>query len=167
MKQVFLFSAAVCSFLISSELSERDELSCVPLSQDSPAPSSPTLWWSSMNSPYCCLMEMGSQTNEQPSPGSAPQLLINPDAEVLMALISSARVLFVLQNRICWAKITTLQVKCTVFMSHLVCLTCLVGNHAALTKNYKEKKRCICLKNPLDKEQSLCWKYTLHNLDSK
>lgn len=44
-------------------------------------------WWSSMNSPYCCLMEMGIQTNEQPLPGSAPQVLINPDAETLMALI--------------------------------------------------------------------------------
>lgn len=40
-----------------------------------------------MNSPYCCLMEMGTQTNEQPLPGSAPRVLINPDAEMLMALI--------------------------------------------------------------------------------
>lgn len=47
----------------------------------------PTLGWSSMNSPYCCLMEMGTQTNEQPLPGSAPWVLINPDAETLMALI--------------------------------------------------------------------------------
>lgn len=47
----------------------------------------PTLWRSSMNSPYCCLMEMGTQTNEQPLPGSAPRVLINPDAETLMALI--------------------------------------------------------------------------------
>lgn len=47
----------------------------------------PTLWWSSMNSPYCCLMEMGTQTNEQPLPGSALQVLINPAAETLMALI--------------------------------------------------------------------------------
>lgn len=47
----------------------------------------PALGWSSMNSPYCCLMEMGTQTNEQPLPGSAPRVLINPDAETLMALI--------------------------------------------------------------------------------
>lgn len=40
-----------------------------------------------MNSPYCCLMEMGTQTNEQPLPGSAPRVLINPAAETLMALI--------------------------------------------------------------------------------
>lgn len=40
-----------------------------------------------MNSPYCCLMETGTQTNEQPLPGSAPRLLINPVAETLMALI--------------------------------------------------------------------------------
>lgn len=40
-----------------------------------------------MNSPYCCLMEMGTQTNEQPLPGSAPRVLINPDAATLMALI--------------------------------------------------------------------------------
>lgn len=47
----------------------------------------PALGWSSMNSPYCCLMEMGTQTNEQPLPGSAPRVLINPDAETLMVLI--------------------------------------------------------------------------------
>lgn len=44
-----------------------------------------------MNSPYCCLMEMGTQTNEQPLPGSAPRLLINLDAETLMALISQTK----------------------------------------------------------------------------
>lgn len=32
-------------------------------------------------------MEMGTQTNEQPLPGSAPRVLINLDAETLMALI--------------------------------------------------------------------------------
>lgn len=47
----------------------------------------PALRRSSMNSPYCCLMETGTQTNEQPLPGSAPRLLINPVAETLMALI--------------------------------------------------------------------------------
>lgn len=47
----------------------------------------PALRWSFMNSPYCCLMEIGTQTNAQPLPGSAPRVLINPDAETLMALI--------------------------------------------------------------------------------
>lgn len=47
----------------------------------------PVLRRRSMNSPYCCLMETGTQTNEQPLPGSAPRLLINPVAEMLMALI--------------------------------------------------------------------------------
>jgi hypothetical protein len=41
-----------------------------------------------MNSPYYYLMEMGIQTNKQPLLGSAPQALINPAAETLMALIS-------------------------------------------------------------------------------
>lgn len=82
------FSAAICGFLISSEIAERDELSCVAnpsvcrLHQRIP-----TLQWSSMNSSYCCLMEMGTQTNEEPLPGSALWVLINPDAETLMALI--------------------------------------------------------------------------------
>lgn len=80
--------AAVHGFLISSETAERDELSLVPnpFTRASPV-HPPMLWWSSMNSPYCCLMEMGTQTNEQPLPGSAPWVLINPDAETLMALI--------------------------------------------------------------------------------
>lgn len=47
----------------------------------------PALRRSSVNSPYCCLMETSTQTNEQPLPGSAPRLLINPVAETLMALI--------------------------------------------------------------------------------
>ena len=34
---------------------------------------------------------MGTQTNEQPLPGSAPRVLINPDAETLMALIFQAK----------------------------------------------------------------------------
>lgn len=84
---VILFSAAVHGFLISSEITEHDELSGVVNPSMQVSPTLPTLRWSSMNSPYCCLMETSTQTNAQPLPGSAPRLLINPDAETLMALI--------------------------------------------------------------------------------
>lgn len=88
----------------------------------------PTLWWSSMNSPYCCLMEMGTQTNEQPLPGSAPQVLINPDAETLMALIfQTKRCLRLIapwhsHNKREFQSDTQPKGKeVAVFMSHLVC----------------------------------------------
>lgn len=74
-------------FLISSGITEHDELSRVMIPPRGLLQRTPTLWWSSMNSPYCCLMKMGTQANEQPLPGSAPQVLINPDAEMMMALI--------------------------------------------------------------------------------
>ena len=87
-----------------------------------------TLWWRSVNSPYCCLMEMGTQTNEQPSPGSAPRVLINLDAGTLMALIfQTKRCLSLTASRHSHNKRefqSETQPKGregVVFMSHLVC----------------------------------------------
>lgn len=91
-------------------------------------PRTPALRWSSMNSPYCCLMEMGTQTNEQPVPGSAPWVLINPDAETLMALIFQTKRCLRLtaswhsHNKREFQSETQLKGKeVVVFMSHLVC----------------------------------------------
>lgn len=78
------FPASFPSFLISSEITERDEFS---RAMNPSVRVAPALRWNSMNSPYCCLMETGTQTNAQPLPGSAPRVLINPAAETLMALI--------------------------------------------------------------------------------
>lgn len=97
----FFFSAAIHGFLISSEIAECDELGRAADSPPHPHPPTtthaafanapPPPRWSCANSPYCCLMETRSQTNEQPLPGSALQLFINRDAEALMALIFQAK----------------------------------------------------------------------------
>lgn len=92
MRLALFFSAAIHSFLISSEIAERDELG---RAADPSVPSSSTRLSprrrSSASCPYCCLMETGTQTNEQPLPGSALRLFINRDAEALLALIFQAK----------------------------------------------------------------------------
>lgn len=115
-------------FLISSEIAPV-VLRIPPCRLRQGAPSlSPPVWWSSVNSPYCCLMEMGTQTDEQPLPGSALQVFINRDAEALMALIFQAkrRLWLAPARRSCQRRgfPSELQPKsrqAAVSMSHLVC----------------------------------------------
>lgn len=88
----FFFPTAIHSFLISSEMAERDELgrAADPPPRAVLANAALPSLMELRESPLLPFNGDGAQTNEQPSPGSALRVFINRDAEALMALIFQA-----------------------------------------------------------------------------